>query len=415
MSTTPKTTPARMLIVGDQTPQRTRLRHVLEAAGHEVVEAGNESEAAGSMLAVRPLVVLTDLHLPAGDGHGVLRAARRLDPDLAVIAMTVGGLEDAVAAIKEGAVDCLATPVDPAHVLLVIERAVERRRTMAAHLSSRQELAERQGVPTIVGQDPALLQVLTAVERAAMTDVTVLLEGKSGTGKELFARTLHAFSRRAAGPFVAINCAAIPENLLESELFGHEKGALTGAVARKLGKFEVADGGTLFLDEIGDLPLVLQPKILRAVETLSFERVGGTRPQRVDVRLVAATNRDLRVRVAAGDFREDLFFRLSVFPVQIPQLRERSADVPLLARFFIERSCADLEKPTLRLTAAAEDRLTSYSWPGNVARVAELYRAGGHPLRRARAPSSASRSRVGPGAGTDGRPVECHRSIRYPR
>ena len=280
--------------------------------------------------------------------------------------MTVGGLEDAVAAIKEGAVDCLATPVDPAHVLLVIERAVERRRTMAAHLSSRQELAERQGVPTIVGQDPALLQVLTAVERAAMTDVTVLLEGKSGTGKELFARTLHAFSRRAAGPFVAINCAAIPENLLESELFGHEKGAFTGAVARKLGKFEVADGGTLFLDEIGDLPLVLQPKILRAVETLSFERVGGTRPQRVDVRLVAATNRDLRVRVAAGDFREDLFFRLSVFPVQIPQLRERSADVPLLARFFIERSCADLEKPTLRLTAAAEDRLTSYSWPGNV-------------------------------------------------
>ena len=227
-------------------------------------------------------------------------------------------------------------------------------------------MAARQGVPRIVGQDPALLQVLTNVERAAATDATVLLEGKSGTGKELFARTLHAFSRRAAGPFVAINCAAIPENLLESELFGHEKGAFTGAVARKLGKFEVAHGGTLFLDEIGDLPVALQPKILRAVETLSFERIGGTKSLQVDVRLVAATNQDLRVQAATGAFREDLLFRLSVFPIQIPPLCERSADVPLLARFFIERFCADLKKPPLTLSATAEDRLTSYSWPGNV-------------------------------------------------
>ena len=227
-------------------------------------------------------------------------------------------------------------------------------------------MAARQGVPRIVGQDPALLQVLTNVERAAATDATVLLEGKSGTGKELFARTLHAFSRRADGPFVAINCAAIPENLLESELFGHEKGAFTGAVARKLGKFEVAHGGTLFLDEIGDLPVALQPKILRAVETLSFERIGGTKSLQVDVRLVAATNQDLRRQVATGAFREDLFFRLSVFPIQIPPLRERSTDVPLLARFFIERVCAELEKPPLTLSPAAEDRLTSYSWPGNV-------------------------------------------------
>ena len=194
----------------------------------------------------------------------------------------------------------------------------------------------------------------------------MLLEGKSGTGKELFARTLHAFSRRAAGPFVAINCAAIPENLLESELFGHEKGAFTGAVARKLGKFEVAHGGTLFLDEIGDLPVALQPKILRAVETLSFERIGGTKSLQVDVRVVAATNQDLRLRVATGEFREDLFFRLSVFPIQIPPLRERSADVPLLAHFFIERFCTDLEKSTLTLSPAAEDQLTSYGWPGNV-------------------------------------------------
>ena len=366
MSTTPKTTPARILIVGDQTPQRTRLSHALEAAGHEVVQARDEPEAARSLLSARPVVVLTDLRLPTGDGFGVLRTAKRLDPGLAVIVMTVGGIEDAVTAMKEGALDCFAKPVDPAPLLRLVERAVERSRTVAAHLVFKGEMAARQGVPRIVGQDPALLQVLTNVERAAATDATVLLEGKSGTGKELFARTLHAFSRRADGPFVAINCAAIPENLLESELFGHEKGAFTGAVARKLGKFEVAHGGTLFLDEIGDLPVALQPKILRTVETLSFERIGGTKSLQVDVRLVAATNQDLRVQVATGAFREDLFFRLSVFPIQIPPLRERSADVPLLARFFIERVCAELEKPPLTLSPAAEDRLTSYSWPGNV-------------------------------------------------
>ncbi len=366
MSHTSETTPARTLIVGDQTPQHMRLRHALEAAGHEVVEARDEPAAARSLLAARPVVVLTDLRLPTGDGFGVLRAVKGLDPDLAVIVMTGGGIEDAVTAMQEGALDCLATPVDPAHVLLLVERAVARRRTIEEHLVLKQEGAVRQGMPRIVGRDPALIQVLTNVERAAATDVTVLLDGKSGTGKELFARTLHAFSRRAAGPFVAINCAAIPENLLESELFGHEKGAFTGAVARKLGKFEVAHGGTLFLDEIGDLPLMLQPKILRAVETLSFERIGGTKLLQVDVRLVVATNRDLRARVASGEFREDLFFRLSVFPIQIPPLRERSADVPLLARFFIERFCSDLEKSTLTLSAAAEDRLTSYSWPGNV-------------------------------------------------
>ncbi|MDA1093714.1 MAG: sigma-54 dependent transcriptional regulator [Acidobacteria bacterium] len=190
--------------------------------------------------------------------------------------------------------------------------------------------------------------------------------GESGTGKELFARALHLFSARAERPFVAINCAAIPENLLESELFGHEKGAFTGAVARKLGKFEVANGGTLFLDEIGDLPGSLQAKILRAVETRSFERVGGTTSITVDVRQVAATNKELRARVAAGLFREDLFFRLSVFPIHIPPLRERVGDVPLLARFFVAKVCAGLGRPTLPLSLAAEEHLTSYAWPGNV-------------------------------------------------
>ena len=366
MSNAPKTAPARTLIVGDQTPLRTRLRHTLEAAGYEAIEARDEPEATKSLLAARPAVVLTDLRLPTGDGFGVLRAAKRLDPDLAVIVMTGGGIEDAVTAMKEGALDCVATPVDPVPLLLLIERAIERSRTVAARLLFKEEMAARKGVPRIVGQDPALLQVLTDVERAAATDATVLLEGKSGTGKELFARTLHAFSRRAAGPFVVINCAAIPENLLESELFGHEKGAFTGAVAQKLGRFEVARGGTVFLDEIGDLPGRLQHKILRAVETRSFERIGGTKSLQVDVRLVAATNRDLRAQVAAGEFREDLYFRLLVFPIQVPPLSQRSADVPLLARFFIERFCTDFKKPPLTISMAAEDRLTAYSWPGNV-------------------------------------------------
>ena len=233
--------------------------------------------------------------------------------------------------------------------------------------------------------------MLTSVERAAATNATVLLEGQSGTGKELFARTLHAFSRRAAGPFVAINCAAIPENLLESELFGHEKGAFTGAVVRKLGKFEVAHGGTLFLDEIGDLPVALQPKILRVVETRSFERVGDTKLLKVDVRLVAATNQALRARVATGEFREDLFFRLSVFPIQIPPLRERSARRPA-ARALLHRAVLQGSQE------ADPDDLAGGRGPTDVPRLArkragaaELRRTRRHPLRRVRDPSGASR------------------------
>ena len=366
MSNGPKTAPAKTLIVGDQAPLRSLLRHTLEAAGHEVVEARDEPEAAKSLLAAHPVVVVTDLRLPTGDGFGVLRAAKRLDPNLAVIVMTDGGIEDAVTAMKEGALDCVAKPLDPVPLLLLVDRAIERSRTVSERLLRKEEMAARKGVPRIVGQDPALLQVMTDIDRAAATDATVLIEGKSGTGKELFARMLHAFSRRASSPFVAINCAAIPENLLESDLFGHEKGAFTGAVAQKLGKFEVAHGGTLFLDEIGDLPVALQPKILRAVESRSFERVGGTKSLQVDVRLVAATNQDLRAQVAAGEFREDLFFRLSVFPIHVPPLCQRSGDVPLLARFFIDRCCAELKKPSLTISTAAEDRLTSHSWPGNV-------------------------------------------------
>ena len=278
--------------------------------------------------------MLSDLRLPEGDGFGVLRAAKDLDPELPVIVMTAfGSIQDAVAAMKEGALDFLAKPVDPDHLLLMVERALAQRRLATENMILKDELAQRRGAPQIVGDDPKLKQVSLALHRAAATDTTVLLEGESGTGKELFARALHALSPRADGPFVAINCAAIPETLLETELFGHEKGAFTGAVgAQAPGKFELAHRGTLFLDEIGDLPLSLQAKILRALEEKTFERVGGTAPLQVDVRVVAATNRNLKAAVAARQFREDLYFRLSVFPITIPPLRERPSDIPTLAR-----------------------------------------------------------------------------------
>jgi DNA-binding NtrC family response regulator len=343
------------------------LRHALEAQGHTVVEARDQPEAEASLKATRPALVLSDLRLPEGDGFGVLRAAKELEPELPVIVMTAfGSIQDAVAAMKEGALDFLAKPVDPDHLLLMVERALVQRRLATENLILKEELAQRRGAPTIVGDDVKLKQVSLALHRAAGTDTTVLLEGESGTGKELFARALHALSPRADGPFVAINCAAIPETLLETELFGHEKGAFTGASARKPGKFELAHRGTLFLDEIGDLPLLLQAKILRALEEKRFERVGGTSPLQVDVRVVAATNRNLKAAVAARQYREDLYFRLSVFPIVIPPLRDRPADIPTLARYFIDKFCRELNKKSLALSPAAEQECRTYAWPGNV-------------------------------------------------
>jgi DNA-binding NtrC family response regulator len=356
-----------ILIVEDKDSLRTMLRHALEAQGHTVVEARDQPEAEAALLASHPVLVLSDLRLTNGDGFGVLRVAKEHDPELPVIVMTAyGSIQDAVAAMKEGALDFLAKPVDPDHLLLLVERALAQRRLANENLILKAELAQRRGAPQIVGDDAKLKQVSVALHRAAATDTTVLLEGESGTGKELFARALHALSPRADGPFVAINCAAIPETLLETELFGHEKGAFTGAANRKPGKFELAHRGTLFLDEIGDLPLALQAKILRALEEKRFERVGGTVPLQVDVRVVAATNRNLKAAVAARQYREDLYFRLSVFPIVIPPLRERPEDIVTLARYFIDKFCRDMNKRPLALSPAAEQELRSYAWPGNV-------------------------------------------------
>lgn len=356
-----------VLLVEDKDSLLAMLRHALEAQGHTVVEARDQPEAVQALRDLRPGIVLSDLRLPEGDGFGVLRAAKELDPEMAVIVMTAfGSIQDAVAAIKEGALDFLAKPVDPDHLLLMVERAAAQRRMATENILLKEELAARRGAPTIVGENPRLKQVTLSLHRAAATDTTVLVEGESGTGKELFARALHALSPRADGPFVAINCAAIPETLLETELFGHEKGAFTGAATRKPGKFELAHRGPLFLDEIGDLPLPLQAKILRALEEKRFERLGGTVPIQVDVRVVAATNRNLKAAVAARQYCEDLCFRLSVFPITAPPLRERQEDIPMLAKFFVDRFCRDLNKKSLAFAPSVVEEMQKYPCPGNV-------------------------------------------------
>ena len=340
------------------------LRLALEGQGHTVVEARDEPEAVAALRDTQPSIVLSDLRLPKGDGFGVLRAAKESDPDLPVVVMTAyGSIQDAVAAMKQGALDFLAKPVDPDHLLLMVERALAQRRMLGEYQLLKEEAAARRG--GVIGNSLALRQTMGAVEKAAGTDTTVLLEGESGTGKELCARALHTGSARANGPFVAINCAAIPETLLEAELFGYERGAFTGANTRKIGKFEMAQRGTIFLDEIGEMPLGVQAKMLRAIETKRIERLGGGGSFLVDVRIVAATNRRLRQAVAARQFREDLYFRLSVFPITVPPLRDRQEDIPLLAMHFVDKVCRDVGK-RLSLSDAAIAELVAYPWPGNV-------------------------------------------------
>ncbi len=357
---------ARILLVEDKDSLRAMLKLALESQGHEVIEARDEPEAAAALRDSQPALVLSDLRLPKGDGLGVLRAVKDLDTELPVIVMTAhGSIQDAVDAMKQGALDFLAKPVDPDHLLLLVSRSLEQRRLLTEYRLLKEEAAARRGGPSIIGDSPALRQVMAAIDRAAGTDTTVLLEGESGTGKELCARALHNSSPRANGPFVAINCAAIPENLLEAELFGYERGAFTGATQRKIGKFEMAQRGTIFLDEIGEMPLALQAKMLRAIETKKIERLGGNTPITVDVRIVAATNRLLRQAVASRQFREDLFFRLSVFPVTIPPLRERKEDIPKLAHHFADRVARDVGKK-VSLSAEALAMLVEHPWPGNV-------------------------------------------------
>jgi DNA-binding NtrC family response regulator len=358
----------RILIVEDKDNLRAVLRKTLEAEGFGVEEAPDGREALQKIRHDRFAMVLTDLRLPRADGHDVLQAAVQADPEMPVILMTAyGTIRDAVSAMREGAYDYLEKPVDSDHLLALIRRALQHRTLLRENLQLKERFSQELEFPEIIGDSPALRGALDQVRRVAPTDATVLLEGESGSGKELFARAVHHLSGRKTQSFFAINCAAIPENLLESELFGYEKGAFTGAAGTKRGKFEIADKGTLFLDEIGDLSPGLQGKVLRVIEQKQFERVGGTETRSVDIRLVAATNKDLKALVAAGAFRQDLFFRLSVFPVTVPPLRERRDDIPLLARHFVTRIAAEQKRRgAIRIAPQALRALTDYPWPGNV-------------------------------------------------
>ncbi len=358
----------RILVVEDKESLRAVLRKTLEAEGYGVDEAADGRAALDKIRCDRFAMVLTDLRLPKGDGHSVLKAAVQTEPVTPVILMTAyGTIRDAVGAMKEGAYDYLEKPVDNDHLLALIHRALEHRTLQDENLLLRERFSRQLGFPEIIGKSAALQEALDQVRKVAPTDATVLLSGESGTGKELFARAVHHLSGRKKQSFFAINCAAIPETLLESELFGYEKGAFTGAVATKRGKFEIADKGTLFLDEIGDLSPVLQGKVLRVIERREFERVGGTQTRKVDIRLVAASNKDLLGLAAAGAFRQDLYFRLSVFPVKVPPLRDRRDDIPILARQFVEHFAAEQKRRgPITLSDAALERLTCYPWPGNV-------------------------------------------------
>jgi DNA-binding NtrC family response regulator len=356
-----------LLLVEDKNELRAMLRKALERAGYAVEEAPDGAAAIQKIRARRHLLVVTDLKMPGASGIDVLRATKEADATIPVILLTAyGSVEEAVTAMKEGAFDFLQKPVDLDHLKLLVERAARQQELLRENLLLREEYAERYGFPRIVGEHASIREVSQQIQRVAATDSTALLLGESGTGKELFARAIHHLSPRREQPFVALNCAAIPEGLVENELFGHEKGAFTGAGARKVGKMDLAHRGTLFLDEIGELPMTIQAKLLRVLEERRFERVGGTQSIDVDVRIVVATNRDLRKRIEEKQFREDLYFRIAAVPLTIPPLRERGDDVLLLAESFLGKFSREFGKAGLKLSRDAGERLATYRWPGNV-------------------------------------------------
>jgi len=355
----------RILVADDEDGVRWVLEKGLREAGYEVTSVKDGESALRHAEADVPDLIFLDVRMPGLDGLAVLGRLRAGRPDALVIVMTAHGtMETAIQAMQRGAYDYLAKPFDLDEVLLLAERALTARRLTQEVAELRTGLQEVWEFGVLIGRHPRMQEIYKTIGRTAASDVTVLLRGESGTGKELVARAIHHYSRRAGRPFVAVSCAAIPGALLESELFGHERGAFTDARERKLGKFELAHGGTLFLDEVGDMPPELQIKLLRALQERSFERVGGQEPIRVDVRILAATNRDLEVLIKEGRFRDDLYYRLNVVALHLPPLRERRRDVPLLVDHFLAKYAGDLGPRVVALEAL--DRLVGYEWPGNV-------------------------------------------------
>ncbi|UCH81067.1 MAG: sigma-54-dependent Fis family transcriptional regulator [Nitrospiraceae bacterium] len=358
---------SKILVVEDKTAMAQMLKESLELEGYEVITASDGAEGIRKIKERSADLVLTDLKLPKKNGIEVLKASRNESPLTPVIVMTAyGSIETAVNAMKLGAYDFITKPLDIDHLNLLIDRALKNQKIVAENLLLKDVLAERKGIPNIIGKSPRMRDVADNIQKVASARTTVLLLGESGTGKELFARAIHDLSSRKDHPFVPINCAAIPGELLESELFGHEKGAFTGATERKLGKLEIADRGTVFLDEIGEMEISLQSKMLRALQEGVIERVGGTGSLKVDVRIIAASNKDLEAAVNEKTFREDLYYRLSVFPIVIPPLRDRKEDLPALIEHFIAKYSIEMNISGKEIGPDAMKVLHSYSWKGNV-------------------------------------------------
>jgi len=356
---------ARILVVDDERSMQEFLEIFLRGEGYEVATAGDVASARAALDGADYDVVITDLQMPGGSGLELIEAARESAPETVVIVITAfASTETAIAAMKEGAYDYVTKPFRVDEIRLVVEKALEKKSLARENKRLRSELRSRSR--RIIGNGAAVQRVLDLVAQVADSRANVLVTGESGTGKEMVARAIHETSERKDGPFIVVNCAAIPENLLESELFGHVRGSFTGALHNKEGLFELADGGTLFLDEVGDLPLPLQVKVLRAIQEKSFRRVGGTQDQQVDVRIVAATNRRLEEEVARGRFREDLYYRLNVIEIPLPPLRERKEDVARLVDHFVEKYVRELGKEVKGVSDAAMEKLLAYRFPGNI-------------------------------------------------
>ncbi|WP_163996782.1 sigma-54-dependent transcriptional regulator [Pyxidicoccus caerfyrddinensis] len=358
-----------VLVVDDDRANLDSVIRIFQREGMATLAAANGTEALELLRRPEVAAMVTDLMMPNMDGQELLRAARAIRPDVEVVLMTAyGTVETAVAAMKDGAYDFITKPLKRHALVKAIQKALEKRALVAENQSLKAKLAEMNaaGGRSMVGQSPAFRAMLDTIRQAAPSTATVLLLGESGTGKELAARSVHEYSNRAKGPFIAVNCGALPENILEAELFGVERGAFTGAVARREGRFERASGGTLFLDEVGEMPLSAQVKLLRALAEGEIERLGGTQTVKVDVRLVAATNKDLQKEVAEGRFREDLYYRLNVVEIRVPALASRREDIPLLADAFLRRFAAKNGKVLRGFSQDALNVLENYAWPGNV-------------------------------------------------
>ncbi len=365
--------PATLLVADDDPGLRESLERTLTREGYRVVLASDGRAALERVQAGGVDLIVTDLKMPGLTGLELLRAAKAIMPDVDVILLTAfGTVEEAVKAMKDGAYDFLTKPFRREQLIKLIDKALERRDLIEQNRALKKQLEDLRAKGQMIGASPSWRRMLTLVEQTADSSATILIQGESGTGKELVARTIHERSARRNGPFIAVNCAALPETLLESELFGYEKGAFTGAAGRKEGRFELAHGGTLFLDEVGDLSLVTQPKILRVLQQGEFERLGGTRTLQVDVRIVAATNQDVAEMVKEKRFREDLYYRLNVITIRVPPLRERPEDIRVLAQHYLRVYGAKNGRKLEGFTSEAIDRLEAYAWPGNVRELENL-------------------------------------------